>query len=227
MKSVFFGLVLPILFLGCGTIPEGDPPPPPDPSLPPRVTLAAGDKVDLKFFYAPELNETDLLVRPDGKISLQLVGDVQVDGKTPEELAAELRRRYTPYLKHPEVTVIPKELVARRVYVGGEVKTPGLIPMPGRMTALEAILQAGGFDMDKALPDNVIVIRTEGEKRKTYLLNMEVAMAGGSPPPFYLQPYDIVYVPRTRIANVDRWVDQYINKLIPNPGVGWVYILRR
>ena len=92
---------------------------------------------------------------------------------------------------------------------------------------LEAILQAGGFDMDKALPDNVIVIRTEGERRKTYLLNMEVAMAGGSPPPFYLQPYDVVYVPRTRIANVDRWVEQYFNKLVPNPGVGWIYLLRR
>jgi len=225
MKAIFFSCL--VFLCACGTIPTGEAPPPPDASLPPRVTLAAGDKIDLKFFYVPELNETDMLVRPDGKISLQLVGDVQVDGKTPEELAAELKRRYTPFLKHPDVTVIPKELIARRVYVGGEVKTPGLIPMPGRMTALEAILQAGGFDMDKALPDNVIVIRTEGEKRKTYLLNMEVAMAGGSPPPFYLQPYDVVYVPRTRIANVDRWVDQYMNKLIPNPGVGWIYLLRR
>src|SRR4030043_186923 len=95
----------------------------------PRVALAPGDAIDIKFFYTPELNDSQT-VRPDGKITLQLVGEVMVHGKTTDELRDELIKLYTPELKRPEVVVIIRSLYDRRVYVGGEVKKPGLISMP-------------------------------------------------------------------------------------------------
>ena len=97
--------------------------------------------------------------------------------------------------------------------------TAGIFDMPGAMTALEAIMQAGGFDMRKAEPRNVIVIRYRTEQRYAYKLNLESATKGDETEPFYLEPKDIVYVPRTKIAKLGQWVDQHINQIIPDTGL--------
>ncbi len=186
-------------------------------SPPARVALMPGDIVEIKFFYTPQLNETQT-VRPDGKIALQLVGEVQTQNKTPVELQAELMKLYTPYLKDPNVTVIIRSLFNRRVFVGGQVIRPGIVEMPGDLTALEAIIQAGGFDMRDAEIRNVIVIRHKDGQRYGYSLNLKPILTGGEIQPFFLEPQDIIYVPQTEIAKVDRWVDQHINKLIPRTG---------
>ena len=183
----------------------------------PRMTLGPGDVLDVKFYYAPELNESQT-VRPDGMISLQLIGDVDVRGKTPAELRKELMASYANQLKKPEVTVIVRSLTDRKIYVGGEVKRPGQIPLPGRMTALEAIMQAGGFDRKIAEVSNVIVIRHKDGKRYGCSLDMRGDLEGVEGKSFYLEPQDIVYVPRTTIAKVNLWIDQYVNKLIPRAG---------
>ena len=149
----------------------------------PRITLGSGDVIDVKFFYTPELNESQM-VRPDGRITLQLMGEVSVQGKTPEELRNELTRLYTQELKNPEIAVFVKSLYERRVYVGGEVKTPGLIPMPGRLTALEAIMQAGGFDMRTSKRTNVVIIRHKDGKRYGCALDMTGALKGEEGRPF-------------------------------------------
>src|SRR4030042_7016622 len=108
-----------------------------EPPSPPRVTLGAGDIVDVRFFYTPELNVTQT-IRRDGKISLQLVGDVLAEGRSPDELRAELLRLYRLHLKEPDVAVIVQSFYHRRVFVSGQVQTPGAIAMPGQLTARDA-----------------------------------------------------------------------------------------
>lgn len=180
----------------------------------PRITLGSGDVIDVKFFYTPELNESQM-VRPDGRITLQLVGEVPVQGKTPEELRIELMKLYVPELKNPEVTVIVRSLYDRRVYVGGEVNKPGVIPMPGRLTALDAIIEAGGFRMETANLQTVVVIRQREGKLRGSLIDFSQTPKGEAGPPFYLEPRDVIYVPETAIVKVDRWVDQYIYRILP------------
>ena len=192
---------------------------------PPRVALAPGDVVEIKFYYTPRLDETQS-VRPDGKIALQLVGEVEVQGKTPAELRDELMKLYAQHLnvvKDPEVTVIVRSFFNRRVFVGGQVMTPGIVEMPGKLTVLEAIIQAGGFNMQEAEVRNVVVIRHRDDQRYGYSVNLKPALAGEEIEPLFLEPQDIVYVPRTQIAKANQWIDQNINKIIPDTG----FIIRR
>jgi len=183
----------------------------------PRVTFAPGDEIEVKFFYTPELNITQT-VRPDGNISLELIREVRAQGKTPAELRDELMRLYDPHLKAPEIAVVARSFYNQRVFVGGQVLRPGEVEIPGRMTALEAIMEVGGFDLRVAERKDVIVIRYSGDKRYAYKLNLKEATAGKETEPFYLQPKDIVYVPRTTIAKINQWIDQHINKIIPDTG---------
>ena len=188
-----------------------------------ETTLGPGDIIEVKFTYASQFSEA-LTVRPDGKIQLQLVGDVVADGKTPEALREELMTLCKPHLQHPELAVITRKLYQARVYVGGEVKTPGQIDMPGRMTPLQAIMQAGGFDMRSANVKNVIIVRHKHGQRYGCALDCRNALEGKEEKPlFYLEPYDIVYVPRTTIAKVNQWIDQYINKVVPETGFMYQY----
>ena len=226
------GIYLILAIAGCQTTrpvanaqptmaPTADLEPRPEPV--PLLHLGPGDALDFKFFNTPELNDSQT-VRPDGKITLQLIGDVTVQGKTPEELHAELVRRYSPELKNPEVAVIVRSLNERRVYVGGEVNKPGIIPMPGRLTALEAIIEAGGFKMETAKLKNVVVIRQREGKFRGSVIDFSGTSNGEVGPPVYLQPRDIIYVPETTIVKVDRWIDQYIYKILPRNlgfGVTW------
>jgi protein involved in polysaccharide export with SLBB domain len=183
----------------------------------PRVLLKPGDEIELKFYYTPELDVTQV-VRPDGKIALQLIGEISVQGKTPAELREELLKLYLPHLKKPEISVILRSLQNRRVYVGGQVMTPGVIEMPAEIDVLEAIMEVGGFLLPEAEVKSVIVIRHREDQRYAYSINLENALKGETSQPFYLQPQDIVYVPRTKITMLNQWVDQHINKLIPETG---------
>jgi protein involved in polysaccharide export with SLBB domain len=202
------------LLLGCQSEPTYPTAPETNVVSPPRVALAPGDTVEIKFYYTPELNETQT-VRPDGKIALQLVGEVEVQGRTPAELRDKLLKLYAPHLKDPEVAVIVRSFQNRRVFVGGQVMAPGIVQMPGKIHVLEAIMQAGGFDLQEAEVRNVVVIRHSDGQRYGYSINLKPALAGGETHPFFLEPQDIVYVPRTQIAKVNQWIDQNINKIIP------------
>jgi len=184
----------------------------------PRVVIGPGDVLDVKFFDLPELNESQA-VRPDGRITLQLVGEVDVAGKSPLEITADLYTLYEPHLQKPKVTVVVRSLRSNRVYVGGEVRSPGTFEMTGAMTPLEAIILAGGFDMRSAKIKNVVLIRHSEGKRYGYTLNLKDAQSAAGTNDFYLEPFDIVWVPRTTIARVDQWIDQYINKIVPQFGV--------
>jgi protein involved in polysaccharide export with SLBB domain len=109
------------------------------------------------------------------------------------------------------------------VFVGGQVLKAGVVQMPGKMTALEAIMEVGGFDLRAAERKSVIVIRYSKGRRYAYKLDLKQATTGKESKPFYLQPKDIVHVPRTKIAKLNQWIDQHINKIIPDTG----FYLRR
>ncbi|MHC4203229.1 MAG: polysaccharide biosynthesis/export family protein [Planctomycetota bacterium] len=188
-----------------------------DSFIPEQLDLSAGDVVEISFYYTPELNVSQT-IRPDGKIALQLIGEVSVQGKTPSELRAELLESYARILKQPDITVLIRSFYERRVYVGGNVMAPGVFDMPGQMTLLEAIIQAGGLNLVQAEVRNIVVIRHEGDQRYGYAVDLGPALQGSESQPFYLRPKDIVYVPQTKIAKVGQWVDQHINQLVPQIG---------
>jgi polysaccharide biosynthesis/export protein len=184
---------------------------------PPKETLVPGDVVDVKFFYTPELNENQQMIRPDGTITLQLVGKVMAQGKTPVELKHELVQLFTPHLKKPAVEVIVRTKNDRKVYVSGEVNNPGIVEIPGELTALEAINKAGGFKIPRGDARNVLVVRQKDGKQTGCVLDLKTVMEGQEKQAFYLQPHDVIYVPPTTIAKANNWVEQYFIRMIPVP----------
>jgi protein involved in polysaccharide export with SLBB domain len=191
--------------------------------------IQPGDQLDLKFFYNPELNES-VVVRPDGKISLQLVDEVLAAGLTPAELDAALTKRYEAELRRPEVSVILRSLGAYRVYVGGEVGTPALVGLAPGMGPLQAVMAAGGFK-ETAKPEAALVIRRGSDNRPVPIpVNLQQMLAvGGAGDGMQLQPGDVVYVPKTWIAEANKFVNQYIERLLlfrgTTLGFGFTYEL--
>ena len=180
----------------------------------PVVKLQPGDVIQVKFTYWPELDE-EQAIRPDGMVSLKLVGDVKAQDLTPDALRTDLLALYSDKLKEPDITVIVSQYVSHRVYVGGEVLTPGVVQMQGRMTVLEAIMQAGGFNKATAKLANVVVVRQRDGKYFARSVDLRKAIEQPESDTFVLEPRDVVFVPRTAIDKVDQFVDQYINQIIP------------
>ena len=178
------------------------------------VTLGAGDRLELVFFSTPELNDIQT-VRPDGIITLQLIGDVQVNGKTPKELQEELRTLFSKELRNPEITLIVRELNSRRIYVGGEVETPGRYVMQGDISVLEAVIEAGGYLTDSASIDRVTVMRSIEGKRVTHTVDLKSVLDGKNNEQFFLEPNDIVFVPQKRVVAANNWVETYLNNMFP------------
>ena len=177
--------------------------------------IQIGDELSIKFFYNRELNE-DVIVRPDGRISLQLIPEVVAAGQTPAALAGALGSLYSDQLDNPEIAVIVRTFSAQRVYVDGEVRKPGEMVLIGPLTVLQAIARAGGIT-DAAKPQEVLVV-SRGPKGEPVVIrvNIKKATTGADPSQdLGLVPYDVVYVSRLAIANVNRWVDHYIRQNIP------------
>jgi len=188
-----------------------------------RVALAPGDQIDIRFFYNPGMNDLQT-IRPDGKITLQLLGDVDAQGLTPAQLKERLEKQYAGLVEKISVVVIARKLSHRNVYVAGAVFLPGLQPMPGHTTALQAIMTAGGFDMTRADTSDVLVIRHQDGSRKLYRLDFKDMLAGNEKQDsFYLHAQDIVYVPRTGVVKTAQWIDQYITQMIPKTGFSLFY----
>lgn len=186
---------------------------PPGPALLNEYTIQPRDQLDIKLFYTPELNET-LLVRPDGKIALQLIGEVSAAGLTPAQLQKQLQVRYAQHLKDPEIAVILKGFSSQQAFVDGEVDKPGMVELQPGLSAWEAIIKAGGFK-ETATRESVMVIRQgEGNRPVPYLVDLKSDSLGQPESQFILQPHDIVFVPKTAIAEADKFVSQYVEKLL-------------
>jgi polysaccharide biosynthesis/export protein len=197
LKSVRKALAAGLLCLTAFILPSCSDmnPPPPVPAeayqSKPSGNLAPGDEISVSFSGAPELN-TKQKIQPNGKVSLPTIGDVTAAGRTINSLQASLTSMYQPHLQDPTV-VVALETAASGVYVSGEVLRPGKVPLDRPMTVLEAVMESGGFTKF-ANPKQVIVIRKEGGKQQRYVLNINDALAGYESSPFYVRPYDVIYV---------------------------------
>ena len=149
--------------------------------------------MSISFQYSTNFNVVQKITL-DGMLNLETVGPVKAAGRTVMELQTELARIYKPQVKDDVVTV---KVIASAdgIYLSGAVIRPGKIPMERPMTALEAIMEAGGFDPNRANLTQVIVLRLEQGKQKSYLLNLKRALRGQDEDPFYLKPFDIIHVP--------------------------------
>jgi len=184
-------------------------------AMPPEYRFGPGDEIEIKMIYHPELSDR-LLVAPDGRVSLPLVGSVRVEGKTSDELAAELKALYRKELREPEVTVIGRAFASQRVLVGGEVMAPGVYTITGRLGAMQAAMLAGGFRETARLDQVALIRRGPDDKPMLRIVNVEAVLNGsGSGNDVPLAPYDIVFVPRSTVAEIDLWVEQYINRTLP------------
>ncbi len=164
--------------------------------VPKAFTLAKlqeGDVLRITFEIETNLN-TVAKVQLDGTIVMPLIGTVKAAGKTPSELQSELMQAYERVLKVNQLTVAVMSSSAS-VYVSGAVLRPGRIAMDRPLTALDAIMEAGGFDFTRAQPKAVTVLRIENGTQVTYRLNLKKALEGKASTPFYLKPFDIVHVP--------------------------------
>jgi protein involved in polysaccharide export with SLBB domain len=197
---------------GCVTTPETTasfPEP-----LEPVVILQPGDAIEVNFAYHPEYNSAQT-IRPDGIVSLQLVNEVQAAGLQPVELREMLLAAYGEQLRNPEINVVVRSLSNQRVYVGGEVRAPGLVPLVGPLTLMEAIMSVGGFVKESAKISEVVVIRRRDGEQYARTVDLRETLETPESATFYLEPHDIVFVPRTNIDKVDQWVEQYVNRIIP------------
>lgn len=158
-----------------------------------KLLLREGDTVRITFPGAANLNAVQA-IRRDGKITLPLVGEVQAAGIAPTDLEKRLIELYGPELQTKEVSVA-LESSAFTLYVVGAVVRPGKLVSPNPLNALEAIMEAGGFDMVRANMKRVRVIRYVQGKPEYHTLNMKGILSGPGMSAFMLRPSDIVYVP--------------------------------
>jgi polysaccharide export outer membrane protein len=190
---------------------------------PPRQSLyhiLVGDVLALRLMLNPELNE-DVTVRPDGHISTTLVSDAVASGLTVPQLTADLRRDYAKDLKDPRLNVVVKSFAPTRVYVGGEVNNPGeFVTVGPTLTLSQAIARAGGLKTQTADDAKIYIIRRgPGDRPEMLSTSYNKVMRGRDPmADVRLAPYDLVYVPRSGVAEVYNFLDQYFLQFVP---VNW------
>lgn len=186
-----------------------------------------GDTIQIRYTFHPDMNQ-EVTVLPDGKVLAQMVGEINVWGITASQLEKLLVTRTSDRLREPEIVVSVTKFAERTIYIGGEVERPGTIPYRRGLSPLQAVIAAGGFKTS-AQQDSVILVRNAGSENNfmSRKLNLNEAINDGTKEPVFLAPHDVIYVPRTAIADANLFVKQYILDLIPvRPGsIPWGYMM--
>lgn len=208
-----------------------------------QYVLRPGDEIEVRFLHHPQLTQAQRL-RPDGRISLQLVKTVQAEGLTPEALEADLQERYSAYLKQPDLTVVVRNFdlasatvrvngntlpaglahaqpvallrsfATPQVFVAGEVNRPGMLNFRRRMTLLQAIVESGSHKPSGELR-SVLVLRKSGQGEPlTIRRNVLADLTTLRTQDMELQPGDIVILPKTSVASTAEAIDQYVYQLL-------------
>lgn len=197
----FLVLLAVLLLAACATTASTNPPPTIDPAAQAVSVYRIGvdDILEVSVWHNPDLN-AKVPVRPDGMISVPLIGDVAAGGKTPEEVSAAISEKLKTYVRDPQVAVILTELRSHeylsRVRVTGAVRQPISVPYRQGMTVLDAVLAAGGTT-DFAAADRTELYRKEGDgATKAYSVRLDQILQKGDLATNYpAQPGDVITVP--------------------------------
>ena len=184
------------LFTGCDTMPTGDVAPTKaqlDRPHAESITLREGDVLKITFPGSPNL-DTAQPIRRDGKLNLPLIGEVDAAGMSPAALQDKLVAAYASQISTKEV-IVQVQSSTFPVFVSGAVIHPGKVLSDHPLTALEAVMEAGGFNYDSANMKDVRVVREENGVFKHFNLNLKAVLQGKETKPFYLEPNDIIFVP--------------------------------
>ena len=181
--------------------------------VPPEMAayvLQRGDDIEIRAYNIAELNQV-VRIRPDGKITLMLLDDVQAAGLTSKQLSETLSDGFAKHYRNPRISVIVRTFSTLSIYVGGEVLRPGLVPIRGDITALQAVVQAGGLK-ETSQGSTVMLLRgLDNGATETMKLNVNAIIANKQPD-VLLHPSDIVYVPKSNIS-------VYVGGEVQHPGL--------
>ncbi|HEY0347938.1 MAG TPA: polysaccharide biosynthesis/export family protein [Pyrinomonadaceae bacterium] len=171
-----------------------------------RYRLQPGDVLEVQFRYSPEFNQT-VTVQPDGYITLEIGGDLKVAGFTIEQTRTAILRQARTRLQDPVATIMLKEFQRPYFVVAGEVSQPGKIEMRERVTAIQAIMLAGGMK-ETAKSSQVVVFRKiNSDMAEVKLLNLKsIRRTSDLENDLTLQAGDMVFVPRDKISKIERFM---------------------
>ena len=171
-----------------------------------RYRLQPGDVLEVQFRYSPEFNQT-VTVQPDGYITIEIGGDLKVAGFTIEQTREAILRQARTRLQDPVATIVLKEFQRPYFVVAGEVSQPGKIEMRERVTAIQAIMLAGGMK-ETAKSSQVVVFRTiNSDMAEVKLLNLKnIRRTSDLENDLTLQAGDMVFVPRDKISKIERFM---------------------
>jgi polysaccharide biosynthesis/export protein len=174
----------------------------------PRYRIQPADVLEIRYRYTPEFNQI-VTVQPDGFVTLEIVGDLKLQGLTLEQVKTAILDRAKLRLKDPEISLILKDFEKPYFVVSGEVGSPGRFEMRGTVTPVQAIAMAGGFKTLSAKHSEVILFRRVGSSdlAKTEILNLKLATSAKASEPLPdLRPGDMLFVPQNRISKIERFV---------------------
>lgn len=162
--------------------------------VPPGYVIGADDVLSIVVWREKDLS-TDVVVRPDGRITLPLANDIVAQGLTPEMLRARITEAVGKFIEEPSVTVVVKQINSRKVFITGMIGKGGAYPLTGSTTVLQLISMAGGLQ-DFAKAKEIVIMRTENGRQRALKFNYEAVRKGKNVQQnFELQPGDTVIVP--------------------------------
>ncbi len=180
----------------------------------PEYRLGFGDIVEIKFFNNDRFNET-VAVRPDGRITLEKMGDITVTGMTPLHLDSLITATYAGFVRDPEVTVFVRQFGGYQFYVLGEVNNPGGFPLQRELNVFQAVATAGGHKETAQLGSVMILRRDEKNGVLAFKLDMNRALKDRDEAGLLVQAQDVIYVPKTFFANVDTFLKRFYDGVLP------------
>lgn len=160
-----------------------------------EYVIGSEDALEIMVWRNEILSRPRIVVRPDGKISLPLIGDIQAAGLTPNQLKNYIEKRLKDYQELPTVTVIVSEINSYYIYILGEVRSPGRYQLKSNISVLQAVTLAGGFT-NWASPNSMVVLRRNGEKEEKIKVRYKKIISGSRPEEnIVLKPGDTIIIP--------------------------------
>ena len=175
--------------------------------------IGEGDTLMISVWQNNDLNQ-EVIVRPDEKISFPLIDDVQAGGLTIPQLDAEITKRLKEFIKYPEVSIFLRSMGGKKIFVLGEVYSPGVYTVTGDKNVAQAITMAGGFTSN-AVANSVVLIQGGFTNPKGTRLDLNRYLLGTGPKQnIMLQPDDIIFVPKKFVANMNYLINQIIGPIV-------------